>query len=190
MMAKRMRRGQITLSAGVQVHDRRATDLLRNAMVVPFEVQDPYAVDGIGRIVVMRSLRDDPLAGMFARRQIDQAQYDAGRKWQAYMEDAEVGNIRAIDPTKEAVDGGRMPEPLSDRAAFAFRELSHAHATLGMIGENIVRDILGANRMSIKQAAAKRYCTKAAEIEFWGKRFREALETLAVVFGCATGGRR
>lgn len=185
MKRAKLSRRPITLAGPSVLHDRRATDLVIGAQVAPVEMEDPYG----DRVVVLRSLRDDPLAGMFARRQIDQAQYDAGRKWQAYMEDTEVGNIRAIDPTKEAVDGGRMPEPLSDRAAFAFRELSHAHATLGMIGENIVRDVLGTNRMTIKQAAAKRCCTKTAEVEFWGKRFREALDTLAVVFGCATGGR-
>jgi hypothetical protein len=169
---------------GSAVHDRRAQDLTINAVVAPVEMADPFG----DRVVVLRSLRDDPLAGMFARRQIDQAQYDAGREWQRLTEQTEVGNIRAIDTTKEAVDGGRFPEPLSDNAARAFKELNRAHGLLGMIGENIVREILG-SRLSIMEMAQRRGYTTRTEIEFMGKRFREALDTLAVAFGCATGGR-
>jgi hypothetical protein len=176
----------ITLAASATVlHDRRATDVLTKAEAAPIEVVDPFG----DRIVVLQNLRDDPLAGMLARKQIDRVQYRAGQIWQEYMEATEIGGIKAIDPTKEAVDGGRFPDPLTDKAAEAFLKLREAHATLGMIGENIIRDVLGSNRMTIKQAAAKRYCFKVGEIEFWGKRFREALDTLAVVFGCATGGR-
>jgi hypothetical protein len=185
-MARRskLRRAISLAGPGVQVHDRQARDLTINAIVAPVEVKDPYG----DRIVVLRSLRDDPLAGMFARRQIDQAQYDGGRAWQKCMEESEVGNIRAIDPTKEAVDGGRCPEPLSDRYAHAHAKLKEAHSILGMIGENIVRDILG-SRLTIMEAGQRRGYTTKDELAFMGRRFREALDTLAVVFGCATGGR-
>jgi hypothetical protein len=185
-MAKRAKMGRpITLAASATVlHDRRATDLVIGAQVAPVEVQDPFG----DRIVVLRSLRDDPLAGMFARRQIDQAQYDGGREWQRLTEMTEIGCVKAIDPTKEAVDGGRFPDLYREGAARAARDLAHAHATLGMIGENIVKDILG-RRLTIKQAGQQRGYTSKAELEFMGQRFREALNTLAVVFGCATGGR-
>lgn len=174
----------ITLACTSVLHDRRATDLVMGAMVAPVEMKDPFG----DQVVVLRSLRDDPLAGMFARRQIDQAQYDAGREWQRLTEKTEIGNVKAIDPTKEAVDGGRFPELYREGAARAARDLAHAHATLGMIGESIVKDILG-SRLTIKQSGARRGYTSKAEIEFMGQRFREALNTLAEVFGCATGGR-
>lgn len=172
------------ISLAGKVYDLKSRDLPINAVVATLKVVDPFG----DQAEVLQNLRDDPLAGMLARRQIDQAQFEAGRIWQRYMEDTEVGNIRAIDPTKEAVDGGRMPEPLSDSAARAFKELARAHALLGMIGESIVRDILG-SRLTIQQAGQRRGYSTKAEQEYMGRRFREALDQLAVVFGCATGGR-
>jgi len=184
-MARRskLKRAVSLAGPGVQVHDRRATDLTINAQVAPVEVVDPFG----DRIVVMQNLRDDPLFGMRARCQIDQAQYDGGRKWQKYMEDCEVGNIRAIDPSKEAVDGGRCPEPLSAQAAFAFQELKKASRELGQIDESIVRDVL-MHRLTFVQICVKRDMTKKGDPDHIGKRFREALNVLAVVFGCTGRG--
>jgi len=185
-MARRKLTRPITLAGpAVQVHDRRATDFVMGARVAAVEVEDPYGIGGTGRIIVMRSLRDDPLGAMYARNQVDKAQHDAGRDWQKYMEDCEVGNIRAIDPSKEAVDCAQRPDPLSERHTIAFAKLKEAHAVLGMIGENIVRDILG-NGLTVMEAAARRGYTTRGEVEFMGRRFREALNTLAVQFGHAT----
>jgi hypothetical protein len=186
-MARRskLKRAVSLAGPGMQVHDRRSQDLTINAQVAPVEVVDPFG----DRIVVMQSLRDDPLFGMLARKQIDKVQYQAGRDWQKFMEQCEVGNIRAINTTVEAVDGGRPPDPLSERYAYAFKQLARADEHLGMIGQNIVRDILG-SRLTIMEMAQRRGYTSRSEIEFMGRRFREALDTLAVVFGCATGGRK
>lgn len=181
-MARRSKMSRpITLACTSVLHDRRATDLVIGAQVAPVEMKDPFG----DQVVVLRSLRDDPLAGMFARRQIDQAQYDAGREWQRFSQDTEVGNIRAIDPTKEAVDGGRFPEPLSDRSAFAFKQLARANLALGDRGVTIINDILG-SRLTVSQAAARRGLTSKDELAYMGRRFRECLDMLAVVFGCAT----
>lgn len=182
-MARKMKSRPITLAC-TAVHDRRASDLLANAVVAPIVVIDPFG----DRTEVLQSLRDDPLAGMLARKQIDLAQYRAGQIWQEYMEASEIGGIKAIDPTKEAVDGGRFPDPLPDKAAIAFKELKRAGQILGQLDESIVRDVL-MHRLTFVQICVKRYMNKKGDPEYMGKRFREALDTLAVVFGCATGGR-
>src|ERR1700760_3482336 len=95
-----------------RVHDRRATELGRKAEVAPIEVDDPYATREGETIVVLRQLRNDPLARLHNHRQIDKAQYLAGRRYQRDWEIAERG-ARAIDPTRERVDGGALPEALS-----------------------------------------------------------------------------
>jgi hypothetical protein len=113
-MARTKRRQPYDPSA----HDRRATDLLRNAQVAPIEVDDP--MERGGKLLVMRSTRDDPLADLHARGQIDEAQYQGGRSFQEDFETAERGP-RAIDPSKEAVDGGLMPEPITEAQRKAAR---------------------------------------------------------------------
>jgi hypothetical protein len=100
----------------MKIHDRRSKDVLRNRHVSIIEVDDPY--ERGEKIVVSRQLRGDPLGRLHAHGQIDQAQYNAGRAFQFDWETAERG-ARAIDPTKEAVDGGQMPEPITDGQAAA-----------------------------------------------------------------------
>jgi hypothetical protein len=167
----------------MQAHDRKSTDLPINAVVAPVVVDDPFSNRG-EKIEVMRSLRDDPLAGMFSRAQIDDAQYRAGRQWQSFHEQSAIGALGAIDPTKEAVDGGRMRDVLTDKQAKAIMELRRIEPVLGMEGAALVRDVLGA-RMSIAVAAARRGCMSEAEAKYIGRRFRESLETLAVHWGFA-----
>jgi hypothetical protein len=143
-------------------------------------VDDPYSQVG-AQIAVVRSTRDDPLAGMFARAQIDLAQFSAGRQWQRIHEQAAVGAIKAIDPTQEAVDGHcARPEPFTDRQRRAFAELKVAAVALGYEGDKLIRDILG-ERVSLLDASIRRGRSK----KYIGQRFREALETLAKLWGYA-----
>lgn len=167
-----------------KIHDRLSSDLPINSSVAIAIVADPYGLNG-EQIKVLRSIRDDPLAGMYSRSQINSAQFIAGRQWQIYYEQAEIGSIRAIDPTKEAVDGGRMREPLSKNYSKAQAELTKAKQHLGHYGDGLIMDILG-RRLGIKQAAEARGHFRRHEIEYTGRRFREGLETLAVLWGFAS----
>src|SRR5690242_5172038 len=164
-----------------KIHDRRTTDLPINSMVSVAIVADPYSDKG-EKIEVLRSIRDDHLAGMHSRGQIDDAQLLAGRKWELHLEGAQIGNIRAIDPTKEAVDGGGMREALTDKQIAAFAQLHEASVELGSVGNSLIRDILG-ERLSVAQAAARRGYNAEREINYLGRRFRECLESLARLWG-------
>jgi hypothetical protein len=180
-MKKKRRRGKPNDLKNI-VHDRTSRDLLRNAQVAPVEVDDPYEEGA--KIVVLRSTRHDPLADMKAKGQIDDCDYIAGRHWQAAWENAEIGGVRAIDPTREAVDGGRMPELLTDTQRRAVQDLKAAREALGREGHQLICDVLGAG-MSITQAACHRGLSSEADRKYIGKRFRECLSTLAIRFGYA-----
>ena len=65
-----------------KAHDRRSRDLPRHAEVASTEVDDPLGLDPGDKIVTLRSLRNDPLARLHSRRQIDEAQYQGGRSFQ------------------------------------------------------------------------------------------------------------
>lgn len=152
--------------------------------IVSAEVENPYAVGPL-KITVAVSTRDDPLRGMLARGQIDQAQFEAGRLWQKYREQSEVGGIRAIDTTREPVDGGgAYPEPITDAQRKAVMQLKAADGKLGERGREIIEMVLW-HRYSITQVAAA-YATHTRKgVEYQGARFRECLEALAKLWGFA-----
>lgn len=165
-----------------KIYDRMTADLPINSVVTPVVVDDP--LDRTAKLRVLRSLRDDPLAGMHARQQIDDAQLAAGRLWQRYHEHSEIGGARAIDPTKEAVDGGRFKEPDISRMSKALVEMKKARLELGKFGASLMYDVL-ARRMSIAEVAKTRMMHRQREVDFLSMRFRECLNTLAKCWGFA-----
>lgn len=163
------------------VHDRRATDLLRNAQVSPIEVDDPLELGG--KLIVMRSTRNDPLARLHDRRQIDEAQYQGGRAFQDDFEVAERGP-RAIDPSKEAVDGGRMPEPITESQRKAVKRLAGVHRELGQNGSALIHAVL-VERLTLEKICDDRGLTTERERLYVGRRFRECLDDLARIYNFA-----
>ena len=164
-----------------KAHDRRTTDLLRNAKVAPIEIDDPLELGG--KLLVMRSTRDDPLAELHARGQIDQAQYDSGRAFQGDFETAERGP-RAIDPSKEAVDGGMMPEPITEAQRKAARQLAVIYRALGQDGSALVHEVLVHGKTRAQVAEARGLAGERWE-KYFGIRFRECLDCMALVYGFA-----
>ena len=164
-----------------KAHDRRASDSNRGveSYLTPKEVDDPYEVGG--KIIVMRSTRDDPLADLHARHMIDEAQYHAGREFQNDFETAERGP-RAIDPSKEAVDGGMAPEPITESQRRAARQLAVVYRQLGQNGSALVPDVLVHAKTRAQVAASRGLQGKRWE-EYYGMRFRECLDCLALVYG-------
>lgn len=163
------------------VHDRRATDLLRNAQVAPIEIDDPLELGG--KLLVMRSTRDDPLAELHARGQIDEAQYRSGREFQEDFETAERGP-RAIDPSKEAVDGGQMPEPITEAQRKAAKQLAVVYRALGQDGSALVHEVLVHGKTRAQVAEARGLAGERWE-KYFGIRFRECLDCMALVYGFA-----
>lgn len=158
--------------------DRKSRDLLRNARVAAMETTDPLSGD---KISVFRSIRDDPLADLHDRKMIDEAQYQAGRAFQSDFETAETA-ARAIDFTREYVDGGLMAEPLSEARIRSGRQLAIVYRQLGMSGSAIVHDFLVHNRTRKQVAESRGFSGKRYE-DYFGMRFRECLDCLALIYG-------
>lgn len=190
--------------ADAKVHDRRATDLTLNSKVAVAEIESAYgyrdgaAWDGVRgewlvpdapTDTVVRSLRDDPLAALAAAKQIDDCQYKAGRHWQRALLLAEIGAVKAIDPGKEAVDGGQLADPISEVQRKAIRDLSRCDKMLGAEGAILVRDVLE-RRKTIAILADERNLKSEAGRKYLGKRFRECLDTLAYALGYSTTAMR
>lgn len=196
---KKLKAAKTEKQPDTKVHERIAHDLPLNASVVPVEVDSAYDIrigaqrDSRGEWVVpapardqvVASLRGDALRDMFVRRSIDIHQYDAGRDYQTDFDMALIGGARAIDFTREAVDGGQLAEPLTEYTRRALQKLAKVRDGLGEEGEAIVRGILGEG-LSITEYAARQGNPLRSHREYVGRRLRECLEGLAYFYGKTT----
>src|SRR4051812_38321258 len=168
----------------MKIHDRRSRDLLRNAEVASVEVDDPLALEPGEKIVTLRSVRNDPLARLHSHRQIDEAQYQGGRAFQSDWEQAERGP-RAVDPTREYVDGEQMREPITEGQRKAVLRLNRAVRELGADGSALVHDVL-VHGLTMEQVGQRRgLCTQRWK-DYFARRFCECLDRLALIYGFAT----
>ncbi|MGJ5178313.1 DUF6456 domain-containing protein [Bradyrhizobium oligotrophicum] len=165
-------------------HDRRAQDLPRNADVVPVEIDDPLALEPGEKIVALRSVRNDPLGRLHAHKQLDDAQYRAGRAFQNDWERAERGP-QAIDPSREHVDGARGREPVTEGQRQAVLRLNRAERELGADGAAITHDIL-VHGLTMEQVGHKRGLASQRWTDYFARRFKECLDRLSVVYGFST----
>jgi hypothetical protein len=168
-----------------QVHDRRAQDLPRNAEVATVEIDNPLGLEPGEKIVAIRSIRNDPLARLHSHRQIDEAQYRGGRAFQDDWEKAERGP-RAVDPTREYVDGGQAREPITERQRRAVLRLNRIEHELGADGVVLVHEVLVLG-LSMEQVGQRRGLRGQRWMDYFSKRFRECLDRLAQIYGFATG---
>lgn len=167
-----------------KVHDRRSRELPRHAEVATVEVDNPLALDPGEKIVVLRSIRNDPLGRLHSHRQIDEAQFQAGRAFQSDWEKAERGP-RAVDPTRDYVDGGQGREPITESQRKAVLRLNQAERELGADGSALVHDVL-VQGLTMEQVGRRRDLSTQRWQDYFSKRFRECLDRLALLYGFAT----
>jgi hypothetical protein len=144
-------------------------------------------------MTVVRALREDPVGRMFARHQIDTAQYQAARAFQQAADQSTIGSIKSVDLEKTKVSGGLSPEPLTDGRRRAMARLRVAEERLmrrhGSEGLGLTRAVL-VERQSVEQTARLRGAESDREVWFWSRLFRRCLDSLASAFGFATSGYR
>lgn len=161
------------------IYDRRSTDTLDAGQYASIEIQDPYNPEDM--IVVLRQLRGDPLGRLHAHRQIDDAQYQGGRAYQRDWEVAERG-ARAIDPTKEAVDGGPISEPLTVKQMECRNRLIRVRQVLGRKSALVVDMVVIAGQQ-INQLIPE-------DRQVWRRHYahvlRCGLDELAIEYGFAS----
>lgn len=170
-----------------KAHDRRSRDLPRNADVAAVEVDNPLALDSGEKIVALRSLRNDPLGRLHTHHQVDEAQYQGGRAFQSDWEKAERGP-RAVDPSRDYVDGGQMREPITEGQRKAVLRLNRAERELGADGSALVHDVL-VRGMTMDQIGQRRGLVTQRWRDYFSRRLCECLDRLALIYGFATPKR-
>lgn len=168
----------------IEAHDRRSRDLPRLAEVASVEVDDPLALEPGEKIVALRSIRNDPLGRLHSHRQIDEAQFRAGRAFQSDWEKAERGP-RAVDPARDYVDGGQASEPITEGQRRAVLRLNRAERELGADGSALVHDVL-VSGMTMEQVGQRRGLKTQRWNDYFSKRLRECLDRLALLYGFAS----
>jgi hypothetical protein len=167
-------------------HDRRAQDLPLNAEVASVEIDDPLALEPGDKIVALRSIRNDPLGRLHSHHQIDDAQYRGGRAFQDDWEKAERGP-RAVDPTREYVDGGQAREPITERQRRAVLRLNRVERELGADGIVLVHEVLVLG-LTMEQIGQRRGLRGQRWKDYFARRFQECLDRLAQTYGFASPG--
>lgn len=130
------------------------------------------------------------LLGGFARFRGTEAQKKAAARFKSLYERAQLGGSKAIDPSIEAVDGGKAnPEAIFEIGADARRELVQLQAALGMRRYRIVEFVIMGDK---GPTACARLCYRAvakpntAQIARVTADFRRLMDWLAHNWGFQT----
>jgi len=167
-----------------KLQDGRTHDLPRNAEVASIEVDNPLGLEPGDKIVALRSIRNDPLGRLHSHRQIDEAQYQAGRAFQDNWERAERGP-QAVDPGRDYVDGVQARESITEGQRQAVLRLNRAERELGADGSALVHDVL-VRGMTMEQVGQRRCLQSQRWKDYFSRRFQECLDRLALLYGFAT----
>jgi hypothetical protein len=199
MSRRRSRRPKYEVQQRQRVHDRTSAIIPFNAKILVDVVDDPYGESDFARldentgelrsnerakITAVRSIRSDPLGALKAQGAIDEVQYIAGLMWSWSYTRTMVGPLKAIDLTADRVSGLTY-DPGFDQTKRSLDRLRAAETALGVDGHRLVLQVIG-ERMTLAMCADIRGLSTKSGREYIGRRFRECLDCLAVVFGCAT----
>lgn len=129
-------------------------------------VDEPKERDARGRPIRRQkviSTRDDPIGWMYQHKQLEgendrdgrdaEMRLASARRFQQLYERAEIGGAKAIDFTKDVVDGGQIATPDAMLRKEAHDALNALWLMLGKNGSNLVRRVLGEKRTLVEVAA-------------------------------------
>lgn len=95
------------------------------------------------KISAVINIRESPAAYLFARGSIDEAQLKAADQFRRLFEAMGGSGARAIDWRKEAVDGGKFPDPIGTHAIDAGKKLAKAYEAVTHVHGIFAWSLLG-----------------------------------------------
>ena len=128
------------------------------------------------RITALCNVRENPAAWMAVHNQISEAQLAAALKYRIVWENAQDGNLRAIDTTKEPTSGGGGADySPSERRFKAIKEMAQLKIRLGAAGYELMNHVCGHCRF-----ISDHYATTRRQQNVATKHLRECLDTLII----------
>lgn len=119
------------------------------------------------------NIRESGIEYLYARKFIDEAQKRAADKFRGLWEAMGGSGAGAIDYSREKVDGGRTPDPISAAQVNAGRELALVKQHLGDYGYRLIGYIAG------EGYTPKELCTTAWQRKVMSAMMRTFLDQLA-----------
>lgn len=155
----------------------------------PYFSRDHIASAGNpAKITVARNRRESGISELAAKGALNASQVAAADKFRLLFEAMGGAGARAIDPAKEAVDGGKIPDPISARAFQAGVELKraaqHLQTSHGLYGYKLVCYVAGEGRTIREMTETRRQRDTMTD------GLRMCLDALAVLWGFAAQQRR
>ena len=82
------------------------------------------------QVAAVRNVRESGVSLLASKGALNAAQVAAADRFRKLFEAMGASGARAIDFTREAVDGGRIPDPISNRSIEAGQTLAEAHKVI------------------------------------------------------------
>jgi hypothetical protein len=141
------------------------------------------------RVTAVANLHGDVLARLRVRRQISEPQFLAGRRYQAYHDDAAIGSVHSVRLDQSYVSGSLLPDPMTDRQRVAAARLRAIEAAVrkrnGAGGIWMTRMVLAEHHSP--EAVAR---TAGAGVRMCCRLLYQCLTTIAVATGFMTSTRQ
>lgn len=170
---------------------RRKTETIflvnRQAEVISVSVDDPYfnrahdeTASNTRQTQALLNVRESPARYYEARDKITKDMAAAADRFRRLYEMAGGGSVKAMDTTKEPVDGGFMSDGLTDAKLRAANELKLVYLKLGKPGYELVEQVCG-HLIWVKHLSRTDYETRRNM-----ERLRDSLDTLSLFWGFRT----
>lgn len=158
---------------------------LASVQIVEIEVDNPHyepahhgRADNPRKIKAPYNPRESYSGWLLHRGLITPAEARAATDVRQAFEALGGGGARAMDYTKEPVDGGGASDPITERQRRAGALLSECHGTLGPAGHDLVMKLAG-ECLWPRDLAPR----DARKQDYLSMRFRECLEHLSIRWG-------
>jgi len=132
------------------------------------------------KVPALVNVRESAVASLEARGQLDECQVKTADAFRAYWEATGGVGARAIDYTREYVDGRGAIDPLPERRLTASEKLRDAKTHLGWRNYDLVAKVCGEGRSFRELATSRR------ERDTMADNLRSSLDDLAVLWKLAT----
>lgn len=125
------------------------------------------------------NIRESAIGTLAARKLIDDAQAEAAVRFRRHWEATGGIGARAIDYSRDKVDGGKIADPIDIGQMRAARHLAEAEHILGVRNYELVRSVCGEGKAMTEIYHAKRDRLTATD------NLRASLDDLARIWGIA-----
>lgn len=123
------------------------------------------------------NIRESAVGTLAARKLIDEAQAEAAIHFRRHWETTGGVGARAIDYSRDKVDGGRIADPIDVAQMRAAKKLAEAKEELGTRNYELVRSVCGEGRAMTEIYSTKRDRLTATD------NLRASLDDLARIWG-------